>query len=69
MMRMLSVRAPIWLHFWRAFVVDGLVTRLNNVGEASVLCETSTVFAAFIGWPWFKERVGPVRFVLGPDSV
>ena len=38
-----------------------LATRLDQVGEAAVLRETSTVFAAFIGWLFLKETVGPAR--------
>jgi len=38
-----------------------LATRLDQVGEAAVLRETSTVFAALIGWLVLKEKVGPVR--------
>lgn len=41
-----------------------LATRLDKVGEAAVLRETSTVFAAVIGWLVLKETVGPVRVVL-----
>ena len=41
-----------------------MATRLDKVGEAAVLRETSTVFAALIGWLFLKERVGPVRAVL-----
>ncbi|MEM7723680.1 MAG: EamA family transporter [Pseudomonadota bacterium] len=41
-----------------------LATRLDQVGEAAVLRETSTVFAALIGWLFLKERVGPVRVTL-----
>lgn len=41
-----------------------LATRLDNVGEAAVLRETSTVFAAFIGWIILKETVGPRRLGL-----
>lgn len=41
-----------------------LATRLDNVGEAAVLRETSTVFAAFIGWLFLGERVGPRRLAL-----
>jgi drug/metabolite transporter (DMT)-like permease len=41
-----------------------LATRLDNVGEAAVLRETSTVFAALIGWLVLGERVGPRRLVL-----
>ncbi|MGB5557538.1 MAG: EamA family transporter, partial [Paracoccaceae bacterium] len=39
-------------------------TRLDKVGEAAVLRETSTVFAAVIGWVILKERVGPRRLFL-----
>jgi drug/metabolite transporter (DMT)-like permease len=35
-----------------------LATRLDQVGEAAVLRETSTVFAALIGWLFLRERVG-----------
>ena len=38
-----------------------LATRLDSVGEAAVLRETSTVFAALIGWLFLRETVGPVR--------
>ncbi|MEM1372891.1 MAG: EamA family transporter [Pseudomonadota bacterium] len=41
-----------------------LATRLDKVGEAAVLRETSTVFAALIGWLVLKEVVGPRRMVL-----
>ena len=41
-----------------------LATRLDNVGEAAVLRETSTVFAAVIGWVFLKESVGPRRLAL-----
>ncbi len=41
-----------------------LATRLGKVGEAAVLRETSTVFAALIGWIFLKETVGPRRLVL-----
>jgi len=41
-----------------------LATRLDNVGQAAVLRETSTVFAALIGWLMLKERVGPRRLML-----
>jgi drug/metabolite transporter (DMT)-like permease len=41
-----------------------LATRLDDVGEAAVLRETSTVFAALIGWLVLKERVGPRRLTL-----
>ncbi len=41
-----------------------LATRLDKVGEAAVLRETSTVFAAFIGWLVLRETVGPRRIAL-----
>ncbi|WP_118132548.1 DMT family transporter [Oceanicella sp. SM1341] len=41
-----------------------LATRLDKVGEAAVLRETSTVFAALIGWLVLKDTVGPVRGAL-----
>lgn len=41
-----------------------LATRLANVGQVAVLRETSTVFAALIGWLVLKEPVGPRRFLL-----
>lgn len=41
-----------------------LATRLDKVGEAAVLRETSTIFAALIGWLVLRETVGPRRIVL-----
>ncbi len=41
-----------------------LATRLDTVGQAAVLRETSTVFAALIGWLFLRETVGVVRGVL-----
>ena len=41
-----------------------MATRLDKVGEAAVLRETSTVFAAIIGWVILKEKVGPRRLFL-----
>jgi len=41
-----------------------MATRLDKVGEAAVLRETSTVIAAIIGWLVLKETVGWVRAVL-----
>ncbi|MGO4916477.1 EamA family transporter [Pseudogemmobacter sp. W21_MBD1_M6] len=41
-----------------------MATRLDNVGEAAVLRETSTVFAALIGWLLLGERTGPRRVAL-----
>jgi drug/metabolite transporter (DMT)-like permease len=41
-----------------------LATRLDKVGQAAVLRETSVVFAALIGWLFLKERVGWARGAL-----
>jgi drug/metabolite transporter (DMT)-like permease len=41
-----------------------IATRLDSVGEAAVIRETSTVFAAIIGWIFLKETVGVSRAVL-----
>ena len=41
-----------------------LATRLDKVGEAAVLRETSVVFAALIGWLVLGERTGPRRVAL-----
>lgn len=41
-----------------------MATRLDKVGEAAVLRETSTIFAALIGWLILKETVGPRRIAL-----
>ncbi|MGC1428785.1 MAG: DMT family transporter [Albidovulum sp.] len=41
-----------------------LATRLDKVGEAAVLRETSTVFAALIAWVMLGDKVGPRRLVL-----
>jgi len=41
-----------------------LATRLDKVGEAAVLRETSVVFAALIGWFILGEKVGPRRLAL-----
>lgn len=41
-----------------------LATRIDKVGEAAVMRETSTVFAALIGWLVLKERVGAARLAL-----
>ena len=35
-----------------------LATRIDKVGQAAVLRETSVVFAALIGWAFLGERVG-----------
>jgi drug/metabolite transporter (DMT)-like permease len=41
-----------------------LATRLDKVGEAAVLRETSVVFAALIGWLVLGESTGPRRVAL-----
>ncbi len=41
-----------------------LATRLDKVGEAAVLRETSTVFAALIAWAVLGEKVGAARAAL-----
>lgn len=41
-----------------------LATRIDDVGQAAVLRETSTVFAALVGGLVLGEKVGPVRLVL-----
>jgi drug/metabolite transporter (DMT)-like permease len=38
-----------------------LATRIDKVGQAAVLRETSVVFAALIGWLFLGERVGWAR--------
>ena len=49
---------------WISFGGVMLATRLDKVGEAAVLRETSTVFAALIGWFVLGEKVGPRRLFL-----
>lgn len=49
---------------WVSFGGVMLATRLDSVGEAAVLRETSTVFAALIGWFILGEKVGPRRLFL-----
>ncbi|MBD3766042.1 MAG: EamA family transporter [Rhodobacterales bacterium] len=49
---------------WVSFGGVTLATRLDKVGEAAVLRETSTLFAALIGWAVLGERVGPLRAAL-----
>ncbi|MGI9390076.1 MAG: EamA family transporter, partial [Boseongicola sp.] len=41
-----------------------LATRLDKVGEAAVLRETSVVFAALIAFIFWGEKVGPRRLSL-----
>jgi drug/metabolite transporter (DMT)-like permease len=38
-----------------------MATRIDKVGQAAVLRETSVVFAALIGWAFLGERVGAWR--------
>ncbi len=49
---------------WVSFGGVMLATFLDKVGEAAVLRETSTVFAALIGWFILGEKVGPRRLVM-----
>lgn len=49
---------------WVSFGGVMMATRLGKVGEAAVLRETSTVFAALIGWFILGEKVGPRRLFL-----
>ena len=49
---------------WVSFGGVMMATRLDKVGEAAVLRETSTVFAALIGWFVLGETVGPRRLIL-----
>lgn len=49
---------------WVSFGGVMMATRLGKVGEAAVLRETSTVFAALIGWIILGEKVGPRRAFL-----
>lgn len=41
-----------------------IATLVGKVGEAAILRETSTVFAALIGWFILRERVGPRKLAL-----
>lgn len=49
---------------WCSFGSIMLATRLDKVGEAAVLRETSILFAAAIGVLFLGERVGPRRIAL-----
>jgi drug/metabolite transporter (DMT)-like permease len=49
---------------WISFGGVMVATRLDKVGEAAVLRETSVVFAALIGWLMLGENVGPTRTLL-----
>lgn len=65
-----GARGLVWRGFsgaviaWISFGGVMLATRLDKVGEAAVLRETSTVFAALIGWFILGETVGPRRLIL-----
>lgn len=64
------LRPLLWRGFagaliaWVSFGGVMMATRLDKVGEAAVLRETSTVFAALIGWFILGEKVGPRRLFL-----
>jgi len=75
---MAAGHAPAW-HGWGGLVRRGLAgalsgfgsfgavmlaTRLDKVGEAASLRETSVVFAALIGWLVLGERVGRARTLI-----
>lgn len=49
---------------WISFGGVLMATRLDKVGEAAVLRETSIIFAALIGWFIMGEKVGPRRLIL-----
>ena len=49
-----------WISFGSIF----MATRLDKVGEAAALRETSVVFAALIGWLVLGESVGARRWLL-----
>jgi drug/metabolite transporter (DMT)-like permease len=49
---------------WVSFGSIFLATRLDKVGEAAALRETSVVFAALIGWLFLRETVGARRWLL-----
>jgi len=75
--RLRAVPAADWVYLARrgllgAVIAFGsfggimLATRLGQVGQAAVLRETSTVFAALIGWLMLGEQTGPRRvFLMG----
>ena len=52
--------AIAWISFGSIF----LATRLDKVGEAAALRETSVIFAALLGWLFLGERIGPLRWAL-----
>ena len=62
--QMVRIGIPGALVAYGSFGTVMLATRLDKVGEAAVLRETSTVFAAVIGWVILKETVGPRRIAL-----
>ena len=66
----IDIKPLMWRGFagaliaWVSFGGVMMATRLDKVGEAAVLRETSTVFAALIGWFILGEKVGPRRLFL-----
>lgn len=49
-----------WVSFGGVF----LATRLDKVGEAAALRETSVIFAALMGWLFLNEKIGPARSLI-----
>ena len=47
-----------------SFAAVFLATRLDKVGEAAALRETSVIFGAILGWLFLKERIGWIRSLL-----
>ncbi len=41
-----------------------IASRIDNVGQAAVLRETSVIFALFFGWFFLGEKVGLVKVIL-----
>ncbi|MFN3822860.1 MAG: EamA family transporter [Pseudorhodobacter sp.] len=73
--RLLSLSRAELVPLWKRGVLGAIVayfsfggimlaTRIDKVGEAAVLRETSTVFAALIGWLVLKERVTRAQLAL-----
>lgn len=73
--RVRMAEPPAWLPLLRRGLVGAavamasfgsimLATRVGKVGEAAVLRETSSVFAALIGWWILGEQVGSLRGAL-----
>ncbi|MEM1300588.1 MAG: DMT family transporter [Pseudomonadota bacterium] len=49
-----------WISFGSVF----LATRLDKVGEAAALRETSVIFGALMGWFFLGEKIGPLRSLI-----